>query len=152
MLKAKLRWPSAVSACVAVTAELICDAVPVVRPLIWYTALPAAPLSPAAPGVSCPFPCFISTARPMLQWQVSKPSYYKPEPHLWQLNKNAVLIICWWAVPSIEVQNSCMVRALKSRKHFIHLPSGISTEGSMQLLFSVFALPSTQWYPIGFQG
>lgn len=65
MLKAKLRWPSALSACVAVSAELICDAVSVVRTIIWYHSFSCcSSFSSSSFGVSCPFPCFISTASP----------------------------------------------------------------------------------------
>lgn len=65
MLKAKLRWPSALSARVAVTAELIYDAVSVVRPLIWYhSSSYCSSFFSSSFGVSCPIPCFISTASP----------------------------------------------------------------------------------------
>lgn len=121
MSKAKLRWPSALSALVAVTAELICDAVCCqtthLIPQLFLLLL----------FLLCSFGVFFSFSmpylfcKPMLQWQVPKPPYSKTEPHLRQLNKNTVLNNCWWAVPSIEAHNSCSCQCFEKQKTFYTL-------------------------------
>lgn len=153
MLKAKLRWPSAPSARVAVTAELICDAVSVVRPLIWYhSSFYCFSFSSSSFGVSCPFPCLISTVRPCCS--EGYPS--SPTPSLNPTFGSWTKMLCERFAHELDLTlkppTAAVVSALKSRKRFTHLPSGTSTAGSMKLLFSVFALPSSQWYTIGLHG
>lgn len=149
MSKAKLRWPSALSALVAVTAELICGAVSVVRPLIWYHSSSYSSSFSFAPlGYSVLF-----HALSPLQSPAAVTGTQAPLPQDWTpTSGNWTKIIADELYLPLKPTTVALVRALKNRKHFTHLPSGTSTAGSVQLLFSVFALPSTQWYTIRFRG
>lgn len=68
-----------------------------------------------------PFSMLNLHCKAMLQWGVPKLPYPKSEPHLWQLNKNAVLKICSWAGPNIEAPNSCSCQCFEKQKTFYTL-------------------------------
>lgn len=71
---------------------------------------------------------------------------------LWQFNTNGLIIDEPWH--PLKPTAAAVLSALEAqcRKHFTHLPSGTRTAVSLQLISNAFAITSTQWYIIGFQG